>query len=116
MRTPTKRCCCRLTQYQLEILDRLADEEKVTRTEIIIRLLSSLVHDIQTGYLWRHSGWFAREDLFKENGKRTFPPHDCRVDFRLPVILADYLTFNGYKLSSCLTNTLQEYYDRSRAD
>lgn len=102
---PTRRTSIRLRAYDLVRLDTAARDAGITRTDIIVKLLSWLTHSLQTD----HQGPETRKLLMSEYfGRQTDPDLQAtsRVDVRLPIVIMDYLKFNGYKTTTCLLYAL----------
>ena len=102
---PNRRARFRLRVFDRIRIDAMAQQAAVTRTEFIIKLLTWLVHNLQTGRVNAPTRQLLTREYF---GRTTVPEHQSThlIDCRLPIIILDYLKFNGYKLTTCLLYAL----------
>lgn len=103
-----RRACFRLRGFDLNRIDVRARQAAASRTDYINTLLTWLVHNLQTDRVDELSRQLLTREYF---GRSTDPETQstARVDCRLPIIILDYLKFNGYKLTTCLLYALDNY-------
>lgn len=93
MRTPLKHVNFRLTDDDRAALEHRAALDGTTISDTVRKLLTDITHSLQT-----RPGPVALLMLrCHRNGTCT-----SKLDVKVPIIITDYLAFNGYNITACL--------------
>lgn len=93
MKKPLKHVNFRLTDNDRAALEHRAALDGTTISETVRKLLFDITHYLQTRP--------APEPLLM---LRYHPMGSCtsKLDVKVPTMITDYLTFNGYNITTCL--------------
>lgn len=103
----TRRCSFRLPTATVNLVD--GRRTNTTRSRAILDCLKMLVHDLQTD---RISSEFKKL-LLEDNRYMT---SRTVVYIRVPVILLEYLKFNGYNLTHCIEAAISVYFTQAQTN